>query len=47
MGRLFKKTDAPKRTLWDRVKHVALLDESSEAAAIALFCAVRAALTAC
>jgi fused signal recognition particle receptor len=26
MGRLFKKTDAPKRSLWDRVKHVALLD---------------------
>jgi fused signal recognition particle receptor len=26
MARLFKKTDAPKRSLWDRVKDVALLD---------------------
>jgi fused signal recognition particle receptor len=26
MGRLFKKTDAPKRSLWERVKDVALLD---------------------
>lgn len=26
MGRLFKKTDAPRRSLWDRVKDVALLD---------------------
>src|SRR3982751_932637 len=26
MARLFKKTDAPRRSLWDRVKDVALLD---------------------
>jgi fused signal recognition particle receptor len=26
MGRLFKKSDAPRRSLWDRVKDVALLD---------------------
>ena len=26
MGRLFKKSDAPKRSLWERVKDVALLD---------------------
>jgi fused signal recognition particle receptor len=26
MGRLFRKSDAPKRSLWDRVKDVALLD---------------------
>ena len=26
MGRLFKKTDAPRRSLWERVKDVALLD---------------------
>jgi fused signal recognition particle receptor len=26
MARLFNKSDAPKRSLWDRVKHVALLD---------------------
>ena len=26
MARLFKKSDAPKQTLWSRIKHVALLD---------------------
>src|SRR3954464_15640829 len=26
MARLFKKSDAPRRSLWDRVKDVALLD---------------------
>src|SRR3954465_6729269 len=26
MARLFRKSDAPRRSLWDRVKHVALLD---------------------
>src|ERR1044071_5297749 len=26
MARLFKKSDAPKRSLWERVKDVALLD---------------------
>ena len=26
MASLFKKTDAPKRSLWERVKDVALLD---------------------
>src|SRR3954451_2675715 len=26
MARLFKKSDAPRQTLWSRIKHVALLD---------------------